>query len=75
MNKGIHQICTMALLTGFLLGIHDGRVALWQDDDPQPIQVYDIPERTLPVADRLKLKEGIRVESREELWMLLENFF
>ena len=74
MNKRTKRICTMALVAGFLLGIRGNRLALWHDDDPHPVQVYDIRADSLPPADLLQLRHGIRVESREELWLLLENY-
>lgn len=74
MDKRIRKICTMALMAGFLLGIRNGRLALWRDEDPHPVQVYDIRSDTLPPADQIQLRRGIRVQSREELWQLLENY-
>ena len=74
MDKRTRRICTMVLLAGFLLGIRDGRLALWRDDDPHPVQIYDIRADSLPPADRLQLRRGIRIESREALWLLLENY-
>lgn len=62
------------LLAGFLLGIHEGKVALWKDGSDRPEQVYDIRADSLPPADRLELGRGIRLEDREELWQVLENF-
>ena len=74
MDKRTRRICTMVLLAGFLLGIRAGRLALWRDDDPHPVQIYDIRADSLPPADRLQLRRGIRIESREALWLLLENY-
>lgn len=74
MTKRIRNLCTMALAAGFLLGIHSERLALWRDDDPHPVQIYDIRADTLPPADQLQLRRGIRVGSREELWLILENY-
>lgn len=74
MDKRTRRICTMVLLAGFLLGIRDGRLALWRDGDPHPVQIYDIRADSLPPADQLQLRRGIRIESREALWLLLENY-
>ena len=74
MDKRMRKICTSALLMSFLLGIRGTRLALWQDGDPHPVQVYDIRADSLPPADQLQLRRGIRVENREELWLLLENY-
>lgn len=74
MNKQIKQICALTLAAGFLLGLREGRLTLWQEDDPHPVQIYDIREDSLPPADRLRLRRGIRLESREELWQILEDY-
>ena len=74
MDKQIKKICTLTLAAGFLLGLRQGRLTLWQDDDPHPVQIYDIRADSLPPADQLRLRRGIRVESRESLWLLLENY-
>ena len=75
MNRTIRKLLSPALALGFLLGIHAGRVALWRDGEARPEQIYDIRADTLPPADRLALSRGIRAESREKVWLLLENYF
>lgn len=67
------QLCTLLLL-GFLIGIHDGRIALWKDDSPEPWRIFPYPVSVLPEEDRNALKNGIRVDSMEDLNRLLENF-
>ena len=74
MDKRMRNFCTMALMAGFLLGIRGNRLALWRDNDPHPVQIYDIRADSLPPADRLQLARGIRVEGSEELWTILENY-
>lgn len=74
MDKRIGKICTMALMAGFLLGISEGKLTLWREGQTHPEQVYDIRADTLPPADQLRLRRGIRVENRQELWLLLENY-
>ena len=74
MDKRMRRICTMTLMAGFLLGIRGSRLALWCDGNPHPVQIYDIRADSLPPSDQLQLRRGIRVESREALWLLLENY-
>lgn len=74
MNKQHRRMCALCLAAGFLLGLRDGRLTLWQEGDRHPLQIYDIRESSLPPADRLLLRRGIRAESREELWLILENY-
>lgn len=71
MNKH-HAALLLAL--GFVLGIRDGRLTLWRDGQSRPEQIYDIRADTLPPADQVLLRRGIRAESREELWLILENY-
>ena len=74
MKRKTANLTAMLLLSGFLLGIHEGKVTLWRDGSTRPEQIYDIRADTLPPADRLELRRGIRVEDTEELWMILENY-
>ena len=74
MNRRMKTHAVMLALTGFLLGIRDGRLTLWRDGSIHPEQIYDIRADSLPPADRLALHRGIRVENREELWEILENY-
>ena len=74
MKNSSKQLLSMLLAFGFLLGLRNGRLALWRDGEPHPEQIYDIRADTLPPADRLRLRQGIRLESREEVWLLLENY-
>lgn len=63
----------MALL-GMLLGLHNGYLALWSGDDPEPVRIYPYSARLLPPADRQALEKGIPVGSDGELSRLLEDF-
>lgn len=74
MDKHVRRICTLVLAMGFLLGIRDGRLALWQEGSGHPLQIYDIRADTLPPADQLQLRRGIRLQTRQELWQVLENY-
>ena len=74
MNRRMKTRAAMVLLAGFLLGLHDGRLTLWREGTVHPEQIYDIRGDSLPPADRLMLQRGIRVENREELWEILENY-
>ena len=74
MNQRLKGRAAMVLLAGFLLGLHDGRLTLWREGTVHPEQIYDIRADSLPPADQIKLRRGIRVESRQELWEILENY-
>ena len=74
MTKHFKAALSLTLVCGFLLGIHEGRLTLWRDGEDRPEQIYDIRADSLPPADRLQLRRGIRAQSREEVWQLLENY-
>lgn len=61
------------LLIGFLLGIHNGRIALWKEPDPEPCRVFPYSAAVLPQEIREALRKGIRIESETDLDRLLEN--
>lgn len=67
------KLITQLMLLGFLLGIHNGKVALWKDPDPEPIRIFPCPVSTLPAEVRQALEHGIRFETETDLDSLLEN--
>ena len=66
------NLCTILLL-GFLLGVKDGKIALWKDGAPHPWKVFPYPVSVLPAETQQALRNGIRVDSTQELDQLLEN--
>ena len=62
------------LLFGFLLGIHNGKIALWKDDDPEPIRVFPYQASLLPEKDQDALEQGIRIRDRSQLIRILEDY-
>ena len=68
------SLISSLFLFGFLLGIHEGRIALWKDLDPEPYKVFPYHAKMLPTADRRALEEGIRFDSAEDLVRLLEDY-
>ena len=68
------RYCYLALVLTFLLGVRDGFVALWKIPDPEPIYISGYSIASLPPADRMRLEEGIRAETKEELAHMLEDY-
>lgn len=62
------------LALGFLLGIHNGRLALWKDEDPEPVRVFPYSVSLLPEKDRRELKKGVPVRDGTELAKRLEDY-
>lgn len=73
-KKKISHLLSMLLAFTFLLGIHDGKVALWQEDDPKPVKVFPYRASMLPDDAQEQLKKGIRIESMEDLDRLIEAY-
>lgn len=66
------SLCIFLLLV-FLLGIHEGRIALWKDGDSTPWRVFPYPVAALPLQTQQQLQKGMRVDTMEDLDRLLEN--
>lgn len=66
------QLAAVALT--FLLGVHDGYIALWKEGAAEPAEVFPYRAEFLPEADRQKLEEGIRIESKKQLIQLMEDY-
>ena len=65
---------SLALALGLILGSCRGYVALYEENSPQPRQVYPYRISTLPPQDQNALEEGIPIRSEKELAHLLEDF-
>ena len=70
----IKRFALSILLFGFILGIHEGKVALWKENSPKPIKVFPYQASLLPEADQQRLKEGVHVESISQLRKLIEDY-
>ena len=68
-----HLIPQLLLLT-ILLGIHNGRIAMWKDQDPEPVRIFPYSAAALPPNLRDALQKGITIDSEDDLQQLLENF-
>lgn len=73
-KKAISRLLTTALMAFFLLGVHDGNIALWRDGDAKPIKVFPYDVSLLPKQEQERLRQGIRIESMEDLNRLIEAY-
>ena len=62
------------LLFGFMLGVHEGKIALWRGEEKSPIMIFPYSVRSLPQGDRLALEEGIRFNSMDELREMVADY-
>ena len=65
---------TLVIIMGFLLGIHNGYIALWKDGNEDPVEVFPFRAEMLPRVDHEKLSHGIRIDSANELAQLMEDY-
>ena len=72
--RKLARFFTAAFLVSILVGVHNGRIALWRDNDPKPFKVFPYPVSMLPDEQEQMVRKGIRVESMEELQRLMENY-
>ena len=70
----IQRFLTNLVIFGFILGIHEGRIALWKDNDPEPYKVFPYYASMLPRKDRNALKKGIYLENEDQLRQLVEDY-
>ena len=63
-----------AAQTGYLLRELDGRIALYVLPSDQPETVYEIYVDLLPETDIARLRQGIRLDTREEAEAYLADF-
>ena len=64
----------LSLIFTFILGLHEGNVALWIEPSPEPAVVFPYQAELLPEKDRSLLEAGIRVENTGQLQQLLEDY-
>lgn len=67
-------LLTNLLLFGFILGIHEGKIALWKDNQKNPIKVFPYQASVLPEVDQKRLETGIHVDSLSELYKMVEDY-
>ena len=64
----------LTLIFTFLIGIHEGYVALWREPGGKPDLIFPYSAASLPEEDQKRLEAGISIGSEEELIHLLEDY-
>ena len=62
------------LIFGFLLGVQNGYVALWEDGKAGPIRVFPYAASNLPLKDQQRLEAGIHLDNKLQLIKLIEDY-
>ena len=74
MHRLSQRILPLLMTLGLTLGSFRGYVALFEEENEKPRQVYPYQIHMLPPADQVALEKGIPVRSEKELQHLLEDF-
>ena len=74
MKKNTQRAAMLALAFSFLLGVKNGHLAVWVHDDPQPAHIFPIKVSSLPPADQILLRGGIRAETKTQLMGVIEDY-
>lgn len=69
-----HIYMYLTLFFTFIIGSHEGFVALWKSPGGEPDQVFPYSVASLPPEDQKRLEKGIVIDSKEELIQLLEDY-
>ena len=64
----------LCLIFGFLLGVHNGYIALWQEGEQEPVKVFPYMAHMLPQQDQQRLENGIPISDERHLYQLLEDY-
>ena len=67
------RLLTVFMLS-FYLGLYNGYIALWNSEEPQPVQVFPYRADAYPKIDQSALGRGIPITSQEDLTQLLEDY-
>ena len=68
------QLLHLLLLAGFILGSHNGYIALWSGDSIDPDRIYPYRVSILPEADQQALEQKIPVRNDRDLQKILEDY-
>ena len=72
--RAIIQEITTEELTRYTIKEYNGRIALYKDDNPKPINVYDIFVSSLPETDITTIRSGITVYSEIEAQHIIDEY-
>ncbi len=73
-KKHIVSLLCPILAVGFLLGIHNGRIAIWKGEDPEPFRTIPLWADLLPDDLHTALQHGIPIETMDDLDRFLTEY-
>lgn len=63
------------IILGLYLGLYRGNLALWNENEREPVHIFPYPVELYPQADQKALRQGIPIRDGGELHKLLEDYF
>ena len=73
-NIKLKHIMSYLMIFGFLLGVQNGMVALWEDGKSEPLRVFPYAASNLPLKDQQALEAGIHLDNKFQLIRLIEDY-
>ena len=73
MMKKQKIVCNL-LLIGFLLGVYEGKIALWSDFKKEPIRIFPYSASQLPKKDQERLASGLHFNNLNDLRKFVEDY-
>lgn len=58
----------------YRLSVYDGRIAVFETDETEPIEVFDVFVSSLPYDEQIELRNGLTATDRNELQKLIEDY-
>ncbi len=58
----------------YTIGEWNGKVAVFEEDDTYPMQIFDTDVAGLPDEQRAQVEQGVPVVRAEELYQILEDY-
>ena len=74
MHRMIYRALPVLLCLGLVLGSYRGFVALFDEGNKEPRQIFPYKTESLPLADQQALAKGIPVPSEKALAHMLEDY-
>lgn len=71
----LSHFLALTLIFGFLIGVHNGRIGIWKAEDPTPMRTIPCPVWVLTSRQQQMLRDGIRIDSMEDLERMINDFF
>lgn len=68
------KVSASASSGGYLIKTYGGKVAVFTSGSGAPDQVFDVNVASLPQAEQTRLKNGFRVQTRDEMLAVIENY-